>query len=101
MFQEELKQSRMKVIMGKMKFWGKKTQTAAEEIAANETVRELGTAAKEATIEGIKSEPMKHVIAGGIAGGLIGTIIPIPFVGTAVGATVGATLGFYNWFTKS
>jgi len=100
MFADELKQSRMKAIMGKMKFWGKKTQTAAEEIAANETVRELGTAAKDATIEGIKSEPMKHVMGGAIAGGIIGTLVPIPFLGTAAGAAVGASLGLYRWFTQ-
>jgi hypothetical protein len=99
MFADELKQSRMKAILSKAKFWGRKAQTTAEKAAANETVKEIGTAAKEATIEGIKSEPMKHVVGGAIAGAIIGLAVPIPFVGSAAGAAVGASLGLYKWFT--
>jgi len=101
MFNDELKQSRLKAILGKAKFWGRKSKQAAEEIAENEVVREIGTASKDAFVEGIKSPPMKHVMGGAIAGGLIGTMIPIPFVGTMTGAGVGASLGLYRWFTQA
>ena len=101
MFADELKQSRTKAILSKMKFWGKKAKTTAEEIAENEVVREIGTATKEATIEGIKSPAMRHVMGGAIAGALIGTLIPIPLVGTLGGAGVGASLGLYRWFTQA
>jgi hypothetical protein len=101
MFEEEIKVSRIKNIVSKMKFWGNKTKEAAVEISENETVREIGVAAKEATIEGIKSPPMRHVMGGAIAGGIIGTLIPIPFLGTMTGAGVGASIGLYRWFTQA
>ena len=100
MFEEELKQSRMKVIMGKAKFWGKKTQTAAKEMAESEAAREIGTAAKETTIDAIKSEPMKFAAGGAAAGGIIGALGVIPLVGLDAGLTAGATLGIYKWFTR-
>jgi hypothetical protein len=101
MFEELKTESRVKAICGKAKFWGRKSKQAAEEIAENEVVREIGTATKDAFVEGIKSPPMKHVMGGAIAGGMIGTLVPIPFVGTAVGAGVGASLGLYRWFTQA
>lgn len=101
MFEDEIKTSRMKALGRKLKFWGRKAKTTAEEVAENEVVREIGTASKDAFVEGIKSPPMKHVMGGAIAGGLIGTLVPIPFVGTAVGAGIGASMGFYAWFTKA
>jgi hypothetical protein len=100
MFEDELKESRMKVIMGKMKFWGKKTQTAAKEMAESEAAREIGTAAKETTVEAIKSEPMKFATGGALCGAIIGLLGVVPFVGVAAGMTAGATLGIYKWFTK-
>lgn len=101
MFADELKQSRLKAILGKAKFWGRKSKQAAEEIAENEVVREIGVASKEALVEGIKSQPMKHVMGGAVAGGIIGTLIPIPFLGTMTGAGVGGAIGLYAWFTKA
>jgi len=101
MFADEIKVSRLKKIANKVKFWSGKTKEAAVEVSENETVREIGNAAKEATIEGIKSPPMRHVMGGAIAGAIIGTLIPIPFVGTAAGAGVGASLGLYRWFTQA
>jgi hypothetical protein len=101
MFQDEIRTSRFKAVVGKVKFWGSKTKQAAEEIAENEAVREIGVASKEALVDGIKSQPMKHVMGGAVAGAIIGTLIPIPFVGTATGAGVGGALGLYSWFTKS
>ena len=99
MFKEDIKVSRIKEIGSKFKVWGSKTKDVAIEISENETVREIATATKEATIEGIKSPPMKHVMGGAIAGGLIGTLVPVPFLGTVTGAGVGASIGLYRWFT--
>jgi hypothetical protein len=101
MFNDELKQSRLKAILSKAKFWGRKSKQAAEEIAENEVVREIGTASKEALVDGIKSQPMKHVMGGAVAGAIIGTMIPVPFVGTITGAGVGGAMGLYAWFTKA
>jgi len=101
MFADEIKSSKIKNVFGKMKFWTGKTKKAVIEVSENETVREIGVAAKDATIEGIKSPPMRHVMGGAIAGGIIGTLIPIPFIGTATGAGVGASLGLYRWFTQA
>jgi len=101
MFQDEIKTSRLKAFAGKAKFWGRRGKQKAEEIAENEVVREIGTASKEALVDGIKSQPMKHVMGGAVAGAIIGTLIPIPFVGTLAGAGVGASLGLYRWFTQA
>ena len=100
MFEKEIAPSRFKAICGKAKFWGRKSKQAAVEIAENEVVREIGVASKEALVDGIKSQPMKHVMGGAVAGAIIGTLISIPFVGTATGAGIGGAMGLYSWFTK-
>lgn len=100
MFADEIKVSRIKKVLGSLKFWGNKTKETVVEVVNSEEAREIGTAMKESTIEAIKTPLMRHVLGGGIAGAMIGTLIPIPFVGTAVGASIGATLGFYHGITK-
>ena len=101
MFEDEIRPSRLKALCGKAKFWGGKTKQAAEEIAENEVVREIGTASKEALVDGIKSQPVKHVMGGMVAGGFIGILISVPFVGAMTCAGVGGAIGLYAWFTKS